>query len=178
MKFLPISINLTNKKILIIGGSNIANQKLNNILPFTKNITIISPTIIKELKKTINKYSLKYIKREYEKSDIKNYDIIINATSNLKLQKNIYIQSRNHKCLYNCVDIKEYCDFILNSYIKKDKLTISINTNGNSPSIAKELKIYIDKLLPKSLENFFIKMKNYRKKYPKGIKRQEKIRKK
>ena len=62
--------------------------------------------------------------------------------------------------------------------IKKDKLTISINTNGNSPSIAKELKIYIDKLLPKSLENFFIKMKNYRKKYPKGIKRQEKIRQK
>ena len=41
MQFLPISINIEGKKILVIGGGRIASHKIGFIRPFTENISVV-----------------------------------------------------------------------------------------------------------------------------------------
>jgi len=172
MAYFPAFIKLDNVEILIVGGGNIASEKLEHLLDFTDKIKIISPKLNDYMKSLISQNNLVYEDRIYEKKDIKNFGIVIVAVDDISLQKEIFNEAKNYpNCLCNSVDSVDYCDFIFPSYIKKDDLTIAISTSGSSPAMAKYLKLYLQDLIPNSIGNFLKKMKNYRKTMPKGKKR-------
>ena len=50
MTFLPISINITDKKILLIGGGRIAGHKIGFLEQFTRNISIVAMEVIDVIK--------------------------------------------------------------------------------------------------------------------------------
>ncbi|RXJ94418.1 siroheme synthase [Malaciobacter molluscorum] len=178
MNYLPILLNMKNKKILVVGGGVIAHRKILCLLEFSINITIISKEITKELSEIIDKYKLTYIQDNYNKKYLSNIDILVVAVNNLKLQEEIYLYTKDKKILCNFVDFKEYSDFIFPSIIKQGDISISISTNGQSPAIAKELKNYIKSLIPLNINEFLNSMKDLRNNLPKGEKRMSLLRKK
>jgi precorrin-2 dehydrogenase/sirohydrochlorin ferrochelatase len=171
MSFFPSYFNLKNRKILLIGGSNIALEKLKKLVDFTLDITIISKEFSNEFLEFATKYNIPMSKKAYQKGDIDSYDIVIVATNTEDLHKNIYQESRSSRILVNSVDNIKYCDFIFPSYIKKGDLTISISTSGASPAMAKQLRIYIEKLIPSNIAEFLKEMRTLRKIIPKGKER-------
>ena len=173
MSFFPALLKLQDKKILLVGGGNVALQKLRQLLKFTTNITIISPKINKEILLLIDKYNLNYINREYRSGDINNHFIVVVAVDSLEIQKMIYNEATKKGVLCNSVDSIEYCDFIFPSIIKRDDLIIAISTSGSSPSISKYLKQKIEKILPKSITQKLQELKNIRYTKPKGKERQK-----
>lgn len=171
MSFFPAHFKLEDKKILLVGGGNIALEKLEKLLDFTKEIDVIAKEVSKEFESFAQKFSIPIKKRTYQIGDILPYDIVIVATNTITLHKEIYQESRTTRILVNSVDNKDYCDFIFPSYIKKGDLTISISTSGASPAMAKRVRIYIEKLIPNSIESFLKELKELRKSIPKGKKR-------
>lgn len=178
MPYFPAFIKFDNKKILIVGGGNIAYQKLEHLLDFTNKISLISLDFNEKIKDLIDKKSLEFFQRAYKEGDIENYDIVIAAIDSFDLQKQIYFETRKINCLYNCVDFKEYCDFIFPAYIKKGDLTIAISTSGNSPAVAKQLKIWLNDIIPDTINDFLLQMKEYRNRMPKGVQRMKFLEKK
>jgi precorrin-2 dehydrogenase/sirohydrochlorin ferrochelatase len=171
MNYFPAFLKLDNKKVLIIGGGCIAFKKLEHLLDFTSNISLIAPELSDEMSTVIKEKKLHFEKRSYQKGDIKEFDIVIIAIDNIPLQAEIFEESKQYKCLCNSVDSTEYCDFIFPSYIKKDDLTIAISTSGSSPAVAKHLKRYLQKLIPSNICEFLQEMKELRKTLPKGKER-------
>lgn len=171
MAYFPAFIKFDNKKILIVGGGVIACEKLEHLLEFTNNITIISKEFTEEMKTLISKNSLTFNEKSYEEGDLKGFDMVIAAVDNIDIQKVIYHESRNYNCLCNCVDIQEYCDFIFPSYVRKGDLTIAFSTSGSSPAMAKHLRIWFEKVIPDSIVDFLNQMREYRQTMPKGKER-------
>ncbi|QKJ21880.1 precorrin-2 dehydrogenase/sirohydrochlorin ferrochelatase family protein [Poseidonibacter lekithochrous] len=171
MSYFPAFINFENKKILIVGAGKIAFSKLTHLLEFSSNIAVLSNDFNTEIENTIKENNLEALKKNYQSSDLDGYDIVIAALDNIEIQKLIYEDSRKQNCLCNCVDLPKLCDFIFPAYIKKGDLTIAISTNGNSPAVSKQLRIYLEKLIPNSITNFLEEMKEYRNTMPKGIER-------
>ncbi|HIO90916.1 MAG TPA: bifunctional precorrin-2 dehydrogenase/sirohydrochlorin ferrochelatase [Campylobacterales bacterium] len=178
MKYFPAFIKLENKKILIVGGGNIAIEKIEKLLDFTIDIKVIARMIIPQMQTILEENNLLFEKRTYKKGDINSFDIVIIAVDSLKLQEEIWIESRETRILCNAVDSVDYCDFIFPSYIKEGDLTIAISTSGASPAIAKHLKLYLKKILPKSISTFLIQMKELRASLPKGKERMQLLDKK
>ena len=174
MAYFPAFIKLDGQNILIVGGGNIAYEKLTHLLDFTNNIKVIAKDISEEMFELIKKNNLIYEKREYKKNDIDDIGIVIVAVDNILLQKEIFLQSKNYpNCLCNSVDSVDYCDFIFPSYIKKDDLTIAVSTSGSSPAVAKYLRKFLQETIPDNIGEFLNKMKTYRKTMPKGKERME-----
>jgi precorrin-2 dehydrogenase / sirohydrochlorin ferrochelatase len=173
MAYFPTFLKFDDKKILIIGGGNVALEKLEHLLDFTKNITLVAQDFNEESQRLIDEYNLVHFKKMYETNDIDGYDIVIAAIDNFALQEQIYFETRGKNCLCNCVDLQKYCDFIFPSYVKKGDLTIAISTGGTSPAMAKQLRIYFSKVIPDSIVNFLIQMKEFRKTMPKGKERMQ-----
>jgi len=171
MSYFPAFIKLDKKKILIIGGGNIAYEKLLHLLDFTQSIYVIAEDISDEMLKKIESSGLSFEKKSYEKGDIAGYDIIIIAIDNIALQAEIYEESKTYKCLCNAVDSVDYCDFIFPSYIKQDDLIIAVSTSGASPAVAKHLRRYLQKLIPSGMGVFLREMRSLRKTLPKGKER-------
>jgi len=171
MSFFPAYFNLKNKKILLVGGGHIALEKLEKLVEFTKDIDVIAKEISENFETFARKHTLSIEKRAYIVGDILPYDVVIVATETVTLHKDIYEESRTTRILVNSVDNTAYCDFIFPSYIKKGDLTISISTSGASPAMAKRLRIYIETLIPNSIELFLKEMRGLRKTMPKGKER-------
>lgn len=172
MSYFPAFLKFDDKKILIIGGGKIAYEKLEHLLNFTTNITIIAKEFNNDIEDAIDEHFLKSFKKPYEVNDLSGYDIVIAAIDDIPLQEEIYSQTRTmNNVLCNCVDVQHCCDFIFPSYIKKGDLTIAISTSGASPALAKQLRIYLSELIPDSMVEFLQEMREYRKTMPKGIER-------
>ena len=173
MNHFPLFLNLNDKKVLIVGGGNIANRKLKYLLDFTSKTNTIIKLISKEFNSdildTIKKNNLKIKTRDYKQKDIKKFDIVIVAINDKLLQKDIFEESKKYgKCLVNSVDNKKYCDFILPSYTKTGDLTIAISTNGTSPAFAKQFLEIIKRIIPNDIDKFLENMNRLRYAMPKG----------
>ena len=171
MAYFPAFLKLDNKKILIVGGGNIAYEKLEHLLDFTHDITVVAQEFTKEMLVSIQKENLTFEKRVYKNGDIKEFAIVIVAVDNIGLQAEIFEESKQYNCLCNAVDSTAYCDFIFPSYIKKGDLTVAVSTSGASPAMAKYLRIFLEKMIPESIVAFLKEMKMLRKTVPKGKER-------
>ena len=64
LQFLPISINVTNKKILLIGGGKVATHKGTIMARIVKEqVTVVAPEFTEE----IRQLPFTFIEKEYEK---------------------------------------------------------------------------------------------------------------
>ncbi|PLY09501.1 MAG: siroheme synthase [Arcobacter sp.] len=174
MNAFPISLNLKNRKILVVGAGKIATNKIKKLLNFTNDIVVLAPTI----SCVIKGFYIKTLEKEYEKKDIEGFNIVIACVDDINLQKEIYQHTRDKNILYTCSDVLELCDFTFTSMLKKDDLIISISTNGTSPSFSKELKNYLENIIPNSVGDFLKEMKTLRNTLPKGKSRMELLKKK
>ena len=76
MSFFPSYLNLKNRKILLIGGGHIALEKLEKLIDFTQNITVITKEISPAFLEFANRENI-FIK---QKPIMRNWNIV---TSNL-----------------------------------------------------------------------------------------------
>jgi len=173
MAYFPMFMDMNNLKILVVGGGYIATEKLEKLVDFSTNITVIALRVEEEALNLIDKHSISLEIRAYETGDIKGYDIVIVATDTVVLHKEIYEESRGSRVLVNSVDNTEYCDFIFPSYVKKDALTIAFSTGGASPAFAKQIRQHFEKIIPDSVGEFLEKMKSLRTTMPKGKERMQ-----
>ena len=169
MAHFPAFLKFDDKTILIVGGGNIALEKLEHLLDFSSNITLLSKDFNSQIESLIKENSLEFFKKAYAKGDAKGFDVVVAAVDDFATQEQIYFETRDYKnTLCNCVDLQKYCDFIFPAYIKKGDLTIAISTGGCSPAFAKNFKYFLKNLIPNSVEDFLQELKELRKTMPKG----------
>jgi len=171
MSFFPMYMDIQNLKVLVVGGGYIASEKLEKLLDFTKEITVISSDVSTETDKLVKEHCLTLYQRAYKRGDIEGFDIVIVATDTVELHQFIYEESRGSRILVNSVDNTDYCDFIFPSYVQKGDLTIAFSTGGASPAFAKQIRRHFEKIIPDSVGAFLEKMKGLRSTMPKGKER-------
>ena len=175
MSFFPMYMDMSKLKVLLVGGGAIATEKLEKLVDFTKEITVITKELSPEAQSLIKDHCLTLYQRAYMKGDITDFDIVIVATDTVDLHKAIYEESRGTRVLVNSVDDTAYCDFIFPSYIKRGDLTISFSTSGASPAFAKQIRRYFERVIPDNVDTFLQKMKQMRSELPKGKERMQKF---
>ena len=177
MSFFPMYMDMSDLKVLLVGGGAIATEKLEKLVDFTKEITVITKEVSPEAQSLIKDNCLTLFQRLYREGDIQGYDIVIVATDTVDLHKAIYEESRGSRILVNSVDDTAYCDFIFPSYIKRGDLTVSFSTSGASPAFAKQIRYYFQEIIPENVDEFLQKMKSLRSQLPKGKERMQKFEK-
>lgn len=173
MSFFPMYMDMQNLKVLVVGGGYIATEKLEKLVDFTTEITVIALRVEDEARELVDEHELTLHQRAYEQGDIEGFDIVIVATDTIVLHKEIYEESRGSRILVNSVDNTDYCDFIFPSYVQKGDLTIAFSTGGASPAFAKYIRRHFEKIIPDSVGDFLKKMKDLRTTMPKGKERME-----
>ncbi len=173
MAYFPMFMDMNDLKVLVIGGGYIATEKLEKLVDFTKEITVIALRVEGEAQKLIDEHNLILHKRAYAVGDIQGFDIVIVATDTVDLHKAIFEESRGSRILVNSVDNTDYCDFIFPSYVQKGDLTIAFSTGGASPAFAKQIRRHFEKIIPDSVGEFLTKMKGMRSTMPKGKERMQ-----
>ncbi|MBI1770376.1 MAG: bifunctional precorrin-2 dehydrogenase/sirohydrochlorin ferrochelatase [Bacteroidetes bacterium] len=150
-KLYPIFLKLEEMKLLIVGGGNVALEKLNSVLsnsPQTQ-IEIVAPLICREIRKiSSDRSNVRFSERKIASFDIDLAQIIIVAVDDRTVSEWVHLQAKAKGKLINVADAPDLCDFYLGSIVNKGHLKIAISTNGKSPTMAKRLKEFFSEVLP------------------------------
>ena len=172
MSLFPAFVSLKGKKILVVGGGKVATRKVEKLLPFDGEITVVAPKVSKELKKLAKEKKIKLKRRRFLTGDLKNTFMVIVAVDDIDLQRRIFKLCQKRGILCNSVDSPDYCNFIFPALVVKGDLVIGITTSGKAPALSKEVKKLIEKTLPEEIEDILETLYRERKRLPKGVKRQ------
>ena len=148
----PINLEIKDIKITIIGGGEVAYRKCKNFLDFGKSIRVVSPEFIDKF--DLIKKDVELVYDRYKEEYIKDSFIVVAATNNKEINKNISIYCRNCGKLINVVDDINLSNYIVPSYIKRGDLLISISTGGKSPSLSSKIKKELEKKYDDSYEEY------------------------
>ncbi|MFA6760488.1 MAG: bifunctional precorrin-2 dehydrogenase/sirohydrochlorin ferrochelatase [Sulfuricurvum sp.] len=173
MSFFPLFVSLEDKRVVLVGGGEVASTKLSVLLKFTKNIAIISPKISQKVADLARENNLICHQREYESGDFAFYDLVVVTANSLPLQRFIYEESRPYRVFCNFADLVDLNDFSFGSIIKRGDLVVGVSTSGSSPSYAKVIKDRIDEALGESVEEELESLATLRHSMPKGKERME-----
>lgn len=148
----PINLEIKDMKITVIGGGEVAYRKCKNFLEFCKSVRVISPEFIDNFELIKNKVDLIY--DVYKEEYIKDSFIVVAATNNKEINKNIGIYCRSCGKLVNVVDDIELSNYTVPSYVKRGDLLISISTGGKSPSLSSKIKKELEEKYDDSYEEY------------------------
>ena len=147
---LLIAWQLKDKNVLIVGGGEVAAQRLESILTADANITLLSPEnglnprttrII-----TLRKDRIIYHDRLFNgPEELDNMDMVLTAIDDNELSHKIVMICRERRIPVNAADIPNLCDFYFGAQIRDGPLQIMISTNGNGPRMAVLIKAKLQK---------------------------------
>lgn len=160
----PIFLKIENLKVLLVGGGNVALEKLDSILKSSpkSNITVIAPQIDDRIISLSKKFNLELIVSEYNKSFLENKQIVFVAVNSKELSKSIKLDANKLNLLVNVADNPSLCDFYLGSVVNKGDLKIGISTNGLSPTFSKRFREVLEEILPNNLPETLLNLKKIR----------------
>jgi len=140
-KFFPVSIDLNNKNVLIIGAGKIALRKIATLLNYNCNITVITKEVLEEKFLELEKDNkIKIFKnQEFEEKFLQDIFLVVVATDNEVLNKNISQLCMNKNILVNNITSKNDMNVRFASIYEKDDIQIAISANGN-PKKTVEIK--------------------------------------
>ncbi|MEP6617498.1 MAG: TSUP family transporter [Ginsengibacter sp.] len=161
----PVFLKLENLRLLIVGGGNVALEKLEAVMQNSPDtsVRLVSISIHEKINDLARSHPNIIIEQKpYSISDLDYTDIIIAAVNNIPLSQQIKKDAAQKGKLVNVADKPELCDFYLSSIVKKGNLKIAISTNGKSPTIAKRLKEVINGMIPDEMEGVLQNMESIR----------------
>ena len=150
----PLFINLENKKVLVIGGGKVAAKKIEKILEYGADITVVTENVVEEklLKlenvKIENNQKIENDKAKIEKL-VKGYFLVIAATDNEELNENIANVCDSNGMLINNVSSKIKMNAMFGGIVKNSEFQIAISTSGKSCKRSRAMKSEIQKVLDK-----------------------------
>jgi len=151
MKRFPLFVNLDKLPVLVVGGGDIAERKINLIIKANANVEVLARKFSPSVEQLISKKKLKKIKKSLDISSLdKNYSLIIAATDNKQINKKLFNFATKNNILINVVDQPELCTCTFGSIVERGDLVIAISTGGSAPVFARNLREKFETLLPQS----------------------------
>lgn len=145
-KFLPISIDISDQKILVIGGGQNALKKILILKRFGAQVEVIAENIIDEI------YTANIIcfQKSYEKSDLKGYLMLYSCTNNEELDRQIAQDGREAGVLVNIHDNPALCQFVSPAIYQDGNISVAVSSNAEnvyeSIRIRNQIQEYLENL--------------------------------
>ena len=150
MKFLPVSINISNRQILIVGGGKVAAHKAEILYRFTDQAIVLAP----EIDEKFQELPFLIRKKEYEPDDLNEFQLVYICTDNHELNQQIKNDAEGRGIIASVCDAPDLCDFVSPAICLKNNITIAVGSD------AKEVKrsIAIRNRIKELIENGILRI--------------------
>lgn len=140
MRYYPVFLDIARKPVVVIGGGNVALQKVEGLVEAGAKVTIVSPELLPRLQELAAKGGVHHINREYQPGDLEGYFLAFVATDDRSINATVTKEGRERGIWVNAVDDPPNCDFIMPGVIRRGDVIVAVSTSGTSPAMARKLR--------------------------------------
>lgn len=153
-----VDLNVYNKKAIVIGGGTEGLRKINGLLDQDCEITVITSRLNSELKKLMSDGKINLIKSRIK--DVKILDqfkdvfLILAATDDRGLNRKLVEKGRAMGAFVYASDDPKISDFSYASLVNYEGLIqVAISTSGKSPIMARKIRMKIERMVNRSIND-------------------------
>ena len=161
----PIFLKVSNLNTLIVGGGNVALEKLTFLLKSSPGaqVQMVSPMFRDETIKLAALHNIKMVKDAYHHKYLEGKHMVVATTDNIAVNELVYKECRERNILVNVADNPPFCDFYMGGIVTKGNVKVAISTNGKSPTTAKRLRQFFEDVIPDNIDDLVQNLNEFRK---------------
>lgn len=153
-----VDLNVNNKKAIVIGGGTEGLRKINGLLDQDCEITVITSRLNTQLNKLMADGKINLIKSRIK--DVKILDqfnevfLILAATDDRALNRKLVEKGRDMGAFVYAADDPAISDFSYASLVNYEGLIqVAISTSGKSPIMARKIRMRIERMIHRSIND-------------------------
>ena len=159
MSYFPFFIEIGQKPCLVVGGGMVAFRKIEKLLPFGGDITVVSPAFCREVEEMAG---IRRIQRKFQPQDIDGMLFVIGATDDEAVNAEISSLCKERNIPVNIVDDREKCTFFFPALVKKGEFVAGFSSGGGSPLAAQFIRKRVEEAVPEGFDKVVELLANVR----------------
>jgi len=176
MQYFPMFYKLQDRSCLVVGGGDVAARKVSLLVRAGARVSVIAPALGESLQGRLNAGEITYLPKSFESSDLEGFVLVIAATDDTSVNKNISRAAQQHNIPVNVVDQPALCTFIVPSIIDRSPVQVAVSTGGASPVLARLLRARLETMIPAAYGRLATLMEEFRGKVKQHFKNPDKRR--
>ncbi|MEO6697113.1 MAG: siroheme synthase CysG, partial [Gammaproteobacteria bacterium] len=148
MEFLPIFLRIKDRDCLVVGGGEVAARKVSLLMRAGARVIVVAPVLCDALQTLVDERQINHYGREFLPQDLHGCTLVIGATDNQIVNRQIHELASLRHIPVNIVDQPELCSFILPSIVDRSPIVVAVSSGGSSPVLARLLRAKLETLIP------------------------------
>jgi len=140
MSLLPIFLKLRARRVLVVGGGNVAESKIDSLLLSEAEVYVVAPELNANVAQLARTGKIVWRRKSFDPRDLDDIFLVIAATNVPEVNHLVYRLAEERSILCNAVDDPEHCHFYYGAVVRRGALQIAISTDGLSPALAQRLR--------------------------------------
>jgi len=136
MTFYPIFLNLQGRRIVVIGGGEVAERKIESLLDTGASIVVISPEVTPAIASLFRQNRIEICNRTYRPGDCAEAALVFSATGDAEISRAVHAEATALGVFVNTADQPSQCSFIMPAVVRRGDIGVAISTSGTSPALA------------------------------------------
>lgn len=138
--YYPVALEVKGKKCTVVGGGEVAERKVRELLSCGAAVTVVSPKVTPAMESLAREGRIGHQRSRFTPESLEGAFLVIGATDDEEVNRTVSRECRARKILVNIVDAPEQCDFTTPSVLRRGDLLIGISTGGKSPALARRIR--------------------------------------
>ena len=133
----PVNLSLAGRRCLVVGGGPVALSKARELVVCRAAVDVVAPEILEDFA------SLDGVichKRPYETGEVVGYRLVITATSDPAVNRQVFLEGEEAGIWVNSADDPANCAFALPARVRQGPLLVTFSTSGSSPALSTWLR--------------------------------------
>ncbi|MBE8158160.1 MAG: uroporphyrinogen-III C-methyltransferase, partial [Betaproteobacteria bacterium] len=148
MDYFPFFFDLRGRRVLIVGGGEVALRKAQLLARAGARLSVVAPRILPAAAAAAAESGGAAVRREYAAADVCGCVAAVSATDDDALNRRVCADARAAGVPVNVVDNPALCDFIFPAVIDRSPLVAAVSSGGASPVLARRVRAKIEEMLP------------------------------
>ena len=135
----PLFLNLQCRVCVVIGGSEMAEGKVRDLLNAEAKIQLIAPDVTPQIADWSRAGRLHWEPRPYQRGDLADAFLVV-SIADTGTNAKVFEEAEAGHVFCNAVDDIPHCSSYASAIVRRGPLQIAISTAGNSPAPAQRLR--------------------------------------
>jgi uroporphyrin-III C-methyltransferase/precorrin-2 dehydrogenase/sirohydrochlorin ferrochelatase len=162
MEFLPLYHDVKGQPCLLVGGGDAALGKASLLIRAGAAVTVVAPDVIADLDDMLNSAGGLIHRRKFMIADLDAVTLVVAATDDRELNKEIAIAAQARRLPVNVVDQPAECSFIFPSIVDRSPVLVAVSSSGVLPMLTRLLRARLETLIPSTYGRFAEWLGGYR----------------
>lgn len=149
--YFPAFIHVSGKKVLVLGGGEVALGKLRLLIRSQAAITVVAAEICDDIAAMVDEGRIVWESAPFVDTMVNGAAMVFDAADDAYLTTRVQAATKRRNILLNVVDKTPHCDFIVPAILDRAPVMITISTGACAPALARIIRQRLETVLPATM---------------------------